>query len=223
MRVITSLILLTACVAFAGVSFGINPLGSIPQLGVGGIMDAYYGDIEGLEVNMKGSVPETYIGYRIGPVVPYLSLNLYHAGFVFEYRDEDFPENNYTAEGGGSIFAPVIGTKFIFGPSELKPFVRVSAGMPFLLSLNLEVSDPDVQEDIDTVLTQIKEGTDTPLFLVGGAGVEYYLSDRFSVGGEFNYRLLKAGGEWEFWEDEFVEASGRIGSTSAGLWLNYYF
>jgi hypothetical protein len=103
--------------AFAGVAFGVNPLGSIPQLGVGGIVDIYYGDIEGLEINLKGSVPETYIGYRIGPVVPYLSLNLYHAGFKFEYRDEDYPDDNYTAEGGGSILAPVIGTRFIFGPS----------------------------------------------------------------------------------------------------------
>jgi hypothetical protein len=104
--------------------------------------------------------------------------------------------------------------------------------MPFLLSLNLEVSDSAVQDDIDTVLTQIREGTDTPLFFVGGAGVEYYLSDRFSIGGEFNYHYLSSGGEWEYsdtasdgswWWRDVYDVSGRIGGTSAGMWLNFYF
>lgn len=213
MRFAISLFLLTTCLAFAGVAFGVNPI---------------------------GPMPETYVGYKIGPVVPYLSLSLVNAGGRIAYYWEDYDENYDPpySEGGdtikfnGSVLAPTFGTKLVFGPSELKPFIRLSAGIPFLLTLNAEVSDEDEQEYIDEVIEDIREGMGTTLLLTGGMGVEYYFADRFSIGGEFNYHYLSSGGEWEYsdtatdgswWWREVYDVSGRIGGTSAGMWLNYYF
>jgi len=213
MRAATSMLAVSARVAFAGVAFGVNPI---------------------------GPMPETYIGYKIGPVVPYLSLSLVNAGGRIAYYWEDYDEyyDPPYREGGdtitfsGSVLAPTLGTKLVFGSSELKPFVRLSAGIPFLLTLNAEVSDEDEQEDIDEVIEDIREGLGTTLLLTGGVGVEYYFAERFSIGGEFNYHYLSSGGEWEYsdtasdgswWWRDVYDVSGRIGGTSAGLWLNYYF
>ncbi|TET22586.1 MAG: hypothetical protein E3J71_05555 [Candidatus Stahlbacteria bacterium] len=212
MRVITSLILLTACVAFAGVSFGVNPI---------------------------GPMPESYIGYKIGPVVPYHYLNIFNtSGHVYyheegyrEYRDPPNYEYADTLTWSGSIMAPSLGTKVVLGNSELKPFVRLSAGMAFLLSLNAEINDEDDQEEIDEFIQDIKDGIKNPFVLTGGAGVEYFFTDRFSVGGEFIYRYATAGFYWEEyydwgdgdWERDEVDVSLNLGGTSAGLWFNYYF
>lgn len=213
MRFAITLFLLTACLGFAGVAFGVNPV---------------------------GPMPETYVGYKIGPVVPYLSLSLVNAGGRIayywedydEYYDPPYSEGGDTIKFSGSVLAPTFGTKLVFGPSELKPFIRLSAGIPFLLTLNAEVSDEDEQEYIDEVIEDIREGMGTTLLLTGGMGVEYYFAERFSIGGEFNYHYLSSGGEWEYsdtasdgswWWREVYDVSGRIGGTSAGMWLNFYF
>lgn len=226
MRSVICFVLITACVAMGGVAFGVNPVGPLP---------------------------ETYIGYKIGSVVPYLSLSfLHHSGNYYEYGEsyhEDVLDTTYneyadTASWSGSILAPTLGTKLILGSTDLKPFVRVSGSMPFLLSLNATVNDPSWQEDIDTLMTNIKKDL-KPIFLFTfGAGVEYYFSERFSIGGEFNYRLLTGGwnyeeyDEWEYteidpitgdtliyhhWDRDIIGFGGNVGGTYAGLWLNYYF
>lgn len=215
MRVITSLILLTACVAFAGVAFGVNPI---------------------------GPMPESYIGYKIGPVVPYLSVNFFNAGGHFHWFEEGYNDAydppNYsdtiTADWSGSVLMPTIGSKLVLGTTELKPFVRLAAGMPFLLSLNVDVVDSDyedAQEDVDEIVADIKDGIRNPFILTGGAGVEYFFTDRFSVGGEFIYRYHTAGFYYEYyyeysdgdWYRDEVDVQLNIGATSAGLWFNYYF
>ena len=197
MRFAISFFLLVTCVAFAGVAFGVNPI---------------------------GPMPETYIGYRIGPVVPQLAVNYGNFSGSFEYRYEDDGEE-YTGEGKISVLAPTLGTKVLFGSSDLQPFIRLSVGMPFLLSLkvDLDVDDPDIEDEVDDFLDELTEGLGPTFIFTGGAGIEYLFDERFSIGGEFKYRLVTVGGEWEFYEDEFINLSGSIGGTSAGLWLNFYF
>ncbi len=197
MRVFTSLILLTACVAFAGVAFGVNPI---------------------------GPMPESYIGYKIGPVVPALSFNFFNVSGSFEYRDVDFDEE-YSGRGSASIISPALSTKFLIGSSDLQPFIRLSAGMPLLLSVNVELDldDPDYEDEIDSIIDVAKDGLDATLVFAGGAGIEYFFAEKFSIGGEFKYGFVIAGGDWEVYENEFIDVKGSIGRTSTGLWLNYYF
>lgn len=226
MRATITLLVLSACVAFGGVAFGVNPI---------------------------GPMPETYLGYKVGPIVPYLSLSFINHSAHLNYYDESYDEwiddtTHYEDEEEvtwkGSILAPTLGGKFVMGTSDLKPFFRISGSMPFLLSLDATVDDPDYQEDIDTALTQIKDGLKPFFLLTAGAGVEYFLSENFSIGGEFNYRLLTGGWEYEYydewveeyidpvtgdtlyfdhWDREEINLGGIIGGTCAGMWLNYYF
>ena len=97
---------------------------------------------------------------------------------------------------------------------------------------------------MDSLVADIKGGLNPIFLFTGGAGVEYFLSERFSIDGEFNYRLLA--GSWEYGEyDDWIESyydpindttynllhwnrnsmdvGGVLGGTSAGVWLNYYF
>jgi len=188
MRSIICLLLITACVGFGGVAFGINPIGIIP---------------------------ECYIGYQVGPAIPYFSIN--YAGFSgsFEYRYNGSVD---TYEASASVLMPTLGAKLIFGSSDFKPFINFSTGKPFF-AVDVEVDDPYFEDDLDDFI----DGLRSTFVFTGGAGVEYFFAEQFSVGGEFRYRLLTFGGEWEFYDDEFTDVRGLIGATSTGMWLNYYF
>jgi hypothetical protein len=204
-------------------------------------------------VNPIGPLPETYVGYKIGPVVPYLSLSFFnHSGryedYYERYDEDEFDTTYYeyadTVNWSGSVLAPTLGTKFVFGTTDLKPFVRVSGSMPFLLSVNVEINDDDDQEYIDSLITDFKQDLKPIFMFTFGAGVEYFFAEQFSIGGEFNYRLLTGGWEYDYydeWESEYYDpiedttyyfqhwrreeynVGGSIGGTCAGLWLNYYF
>ena len=203
MRAIAALLLVTTCVAFGGVAFGVNPI---------------------------GPVREVYVGYRIGQVVPQLSLDYGNFNGSLEYRDEDYDEE-YSGKVSISVLTPSVGTKLIFGNTDLKPFARASLGIPILsFKLDLDLDEYDEDEAlIEDFVDIIKEGLGQPFIFTGGAGVEYFFADRFSIGGEFKYRLLTAGGKWEFTEDDLtnwngsIDLGGSIGGTSTALWLNYYF
>lgn len=215
MRFVMGLLAISACVVFGGVAFGVNPI---------------------------GPMPESYIGYRIGPVVPYLSLGFYNASghdyYYYEYHEEYdgeeiyFYENADTAIWSGSILMPTLGTKVVLGAGDLKPFIRLSGGVPFLLSLKVEVEEDD-QERVDDIIEDLKENS-RALMIAGGAGVEYYLTERFSIGGEFIYRYISGSTAWDEydeyedelyreWERWDYDEVANIGMTSAGLWLNFYF
>jgi hypothetical protein len=203
MRTIAVLLLVTACVAFGGVAFGVNPI---------------------------GPTREVYAGYRIGPVVPQLSVDYGSLNGSLEYRDEDNDEE-YSGKVRMSVLTPSVGTKLIFGNSDLKPFARASLGIPILsFKLDLDLDEYDEDEAlIEDFVDIIKEGLGQPFIFAGGAGVEYFFADRFSIGGELKYRLLTAGGKWEFTEDDLtywngsIDLGGSIAGTSSALWLNYYF
>ncbi|MBN2381002.1 hypothetical protein JXM67_14485 [candidate division WOR-3 bacterium] len=214
MNRVIALLAIMSCVAFAGVAFGVNPI---------------------------STMPESYIGYKIGPVVPYLSLNFFNAGgHVFlkeegyrDYRDPPNYEYGDTVTWSGSVLAPCLGTKIVFGDSELKPFLRLSAGMPFILTWNVEVNldDDDMEEDVEEIIADARDGLKNPFIVTGGAGVECLLTDRFSIGGEFLYRYVTSGFNYEYyyeysggdWYRDEVEIQANFGGTSAGLWLNFYF
>jgi hypothetical protein len=197
MRTFIVSLLLAICVGFGAVAFGVNPIGLIP---------------------------EAYIGYKIGPVVPALSVNFVHFKGSFEYVDEYYDEE-YSGIGSISMMVPKLGAKILIGSSALQPFLRLSMGLPFILSTNLEldVDDPDVEDEIDDFIDDVMDGTRQTLILDCGAGVEYFLADQFSIGGEFKYGLLTAGGGWDIYDDESIDVKGTLGGTSTGLWLNYYF
>lgn len=206
MRFVTTAFLLSICVAFGGVAFGINPV---------------------------GPVPETYIGYKIGPVVPSLSLHYFNLNGKFTYSEEDSDGYDYVTrvDWKGSILTPTLGTKVILGASDLRPFARVSLGLPFLTSIDVLATDEDVQADIEEIIEIIRVGLKQPILFTAGAGVEHFFADRFSIGAEFCYRYATAGFNWaDFndrgsgeWDREEVDVRTHFGSTGVGLWLNYYF
>lgn len=206
MRFVTAIILLSACVAFGGVAFGVNPV---------------------------GPMPETYIGYAIGPLVPSISLQYISFSGSFSLNEEWSDGDRYVvrADWKASVLTPTFGTKLIMGAADLRPFARVSVGLPILTSLDVLVTDEDAQGYIEDIIEDIKTGVRQPILLTGGAGVEHFFGEHFSIGGEFLYRYATVGFIWEDyrdlgdgeWERDEVDVMTNFGATSAGLWLNYYF
>lgn len=206
MRYVACIVLLSSCVLFGGVAFGVNPV---------------------------GSMPETYIGYKLGPVVPSLALNYFNFNGSFSFREEWSDGDSYVvrADWNASVLTPTIGTKLVLGDSDLRPYMRLSAGFPILTTLDVIVTDEDAQGFIEDVIEDIKDGTKQPMIITGAAGVEFFPVERFSVGGEFLYRYATVGFFWDYyegygggnWERLEVDVRVNFGATSAGLWLNYYF
>jgi hypothetical protein len=192
MRYIAALILIATCAAFGGLAFGVNPIGPLR---------------------------ESYIGFEAGNVIPYGSLNFYNGKESYKRRDADDPEYSDTTIYRAGILIPTAGAKVFLGSgSELKPFVRASVGMPFLLYLRGYDNDYDAQEELD----EFKEDLGLMLIYGGGAGVEYFFARSFSIGGEFNYRALSAGLR-DTYSGVITRTRLNIGGTSTGVWLNYYF
>ncbi|MBN2381001.1 hypothetical protein JXM67_14480 [candidate division WOR-3 bacterium] len=206
MRYVTCIVLLGTCVLFGGVAFGVNPVSSLP---------------------------ETYIGYKFGPVVPSLSVNYLNLNGSFTFSEEWSDGDSYVtrADWKAGVLTPTIGAKLLFGDSDLQPYLRISTGLPLLASLDVIVTDEDAQGFIEELIEDIKGGTKQPMIITGAAGVEFFPVERFSVGGEFLYRYATVGFFWDYyedygggdWERYDVDVRTSLGGTTAGLWLNYYF
>jgi hypothetical protein len=136
----------------------------------------------------------------------------------------------YETTASVSILIPHIGVKFFFiEKDDLKAYANLSLAKP-MLSAKAEQDG----EDIDEIEDQIND-----LKIFGaelGFGVEYYLAEQFSIGGEFGFRYLRVRHNMEYdteiynpntgyYDNSQVEAEFglSIRPTYNKISLNYYF
>ena len=216
----------------------------------------------GLTVSFKSRWPVngTSIGLKLGPLAAYGGVDLVRLAFQSDYEstyyhrdwetDRLYRSSEYESEYDikARLAIPQAGLKFYAVQSSLKAYLF---GEVFLILPSVEGKDKgkDVNYNPDGTIAWIDEWDDTldkkevkqiedilDFFgLVGGFGIEYPLSEQFSIGGEFGFRHIAntfvSDDEWvdewdgtiyskETWKQQ-VEMS--LGSTFTSLTLNYTF
>lgn len=168
-----------------------------------------------------------YFGYKLEKAVPYAGVQLLNGNFKLNMTDKLVSGSildESTTRANVNLFVPTIGVKyFAFETGDLKAYFNLSANKP-MISGKAKHDDTEIEE-ISEVLKKVKMyGAEL------GFGAEYFLSNNFSVGGEFSIRYM--GGNYTR-EDEYDHSEGdalEIYKYSLGLvptiakfTLNYYF
>jgi hypothetical protein len=196
----------------------------------------------GLTVGV-GSGGEAFIGYRWGKFIPYVSPSFVTTGgaYYYHYRshNDNLPwpyqdtEQNDTLQFDAGLLLASIGARAVFGSKELKPCLRVSAGLPLPVYLHFRSSDTTGQHQLDSLKSRLYENPEPTVILGAATGLETFISRRVSIGGEISYTHL-VGGAWlknrynenedgSFWEREESRIKFSLGKIGSALWLNFYF
>ena len=174
----------------------------------------------------------SYFGYKINSkVVPYFGLQHFNAKFNSEYsRDKyDYDSNRVEHyvdkyEFSGNLFIPNLGVKyFAVQQNKLQAYFSVNVSKPF-------VTEKNEEEFIDQMKNFKMFGGEF------GFGVEYFLDENFSIGGEFGLRYLSFKysdtREGTFWnpdtgQDQATDYETDINISSrptfSKISLNFYF
>jgi hypothetical protein len=172
----------------------------------------------------------SYFGYQIDDFVPYIGLQYFNAGFTVEDHGMRYNNNGNLepyidkVEGSVAVFMPAIGAKyFIKHKQSIQAYVNASIFKPFI-SLTAE-SNGQNSTEVDK--------TNDNLSFIGfnaGFGVEYFLSNQFSLGGEFGLNMLfgsteTTSGNPTSQTDSYSIYKPKldIGVTYGKITLNYYF
>ncbi len=139
----------------------------------------------------------TYFGYKINSkIVPYIGLQHFNANFKEEYsRDRYDYDLNHVVHDidqydiSGNLFIPNVGVKyFAIQQNKLQAYFSVNVSKPFVTG-KIEIGDSEWDnESEDEFVDQMKN-----IKMFGGEfgfGVEYFLDENFSIGGEFGFRYL---------------------------------
>lgn len=138
-----------------------------------------------------------YFGYRINnKIIPYIGIqymggNLTNIQSGQEFDDKLSEVVNFSkkVEFSGSLFIPDAGLKYyIKQHDKLQPYFSLNITKP-LLSVNIDdgTNDDSKFEEIRNLVKSINKSIWGYEF---GFGVEYFVDDNFSIGGEFGYRHL---------------------------------
>lgn len=189
------------------------------------------------------SAGDAWVGWRWGPFMPYLSPSFITTGgcFVNHFQShndnlpvgyQDVEQNDTTALTAGLLLAG-IGCRGVFGSGELKPTIRLSAGMPLPVYLRFRSNDSTGQAQLDSLRNRLYKKPTPTVLLGAGIGLEASVSRRVAVGGELNYARLY-GGAWlknnysqnddgSYWEREENRVAFTFSKVGAGIWVNFYF
>ena len=176
-----------------------------------------------------------YFGLNFDKVVPYIGFqylaggsNLTESDSRYDYEEREMV--NYTEEYklSGGVYIPNIGVKvFLSDNNNLKTYLSANLSKP-ILSGSAE-NDGEKDEDFKEKIKSIKLwGTEV------GFGVEYFVSDHFSLGGEFGLRYFHLKQKdtrtqsvyngYDFEEVETsIETKYKVSPTFTKISLNYYF
>jgi hypothetical protein len=169
-------------------------------------------------------------------VVPYFALQSFSTTDTYEESGTrwDFDQNKAvtytnTDEYKVSMLIPSLGAKYFFkGVGPLKPFVNASISKPLV---NAKVTY-DGQED-----KEIAEAAKSLKFFGAEVsfGIEYFLSEYFSLSGEFGLRMMSLKFDDEFEDqyydpikDEYIatvlrqKIQGSFNPTYSNISLNFY-
>jgi len=183
------------------------------------------------------STNSSYFGYKAGKFVPYIGFQYANISFSTKETGEEFDYDLYEVVSysdelnfDASLLVPNIGIKyFAVEQNNLKAFINLSIAKPFVrgkLDFNGEEADElsDALKDLNLMAGEL------------GVGVEYFLDDNFSVGGEFGIRYI--GGKYNteytdtFYNDDTstyqeteIETTYKLSSnpTYSKISLNFYF
>jgi hypothetical protein len=190
-----------------------------------------------------GTAGEASLGYRKGPFLPYLSLSFMSVSgtytYLFKSYNDNLPEPYKERIDGDTIKVNIglltnrLGTKIFFQGKQVKPFINISAALPFPLYVSIKDDDESEQQEWDSLKARIYEKPEPTITLSAGFGLEKFIGERFSIAGELNYNYT-FGGMWlqdryfenqdmTYWEKEERQVDYKIGRTSTAIWLNYYF
>ncbi|MBS3915973.1 MAG: hypothetical protein KG003_15860 [Bacteroidetes bacterium] len=178
-------------------------------------------------------------GYRAKNFVPFIGfqtlgtkMNWSESGQRF---DNDlgqivFYEDKYEAQVRASI--PTIGIKYFFGKGDkLKSYGSICYSKVFLSGKVSDNTDPNANEEFQKSL---KETNINGVQL--GYGAEYFISDQFSLSGEFGFRIISGKNSSERIVDVYdpsqstyiqskrtTKQSAAISPTYTKLSFNFYF
>lgn len=133
-----------------------------------------------------------YFGYKVNnKFVPYIGCQYLQVKYSYEenYYSYDWDLNQivpekYSSEFSANLIIPNIGLKyFIVQEQKLQAYVSVNLAKPLIHATRIR----DGEED-----TNFKKNINNISMRAGefGFGVEYFLDEHFSLGGEFGLRYL---------------------------------
>jgi hypothetical protein len=183
------------------------------------------------------SANTAYFGFKAGKVVPYVGfqfanvkVNTVETGAAWDDIEYDIVSYSNEMKISGNLYVPNVGIKFFaIEKNKLKAYFNLSVAKP-MIRANVEIDGEEMTEISDLV-------KDIKLF--GGEfgfGVEYFVDDNFSVGGEFGLRYI--GGKytdsytdeiWNYDTDEYEEVTfettykASFSPTYTKISLSFYF
>ena len=179
-------------------------------------------DNGGLVLGVKPGalLQSAHFGFSTGFIMPYAGFD--HLGISVDAGE---------LSASAALYIPHFGAKLFFNQGAGKGDVTPSIAADFftsMASVDLDVEGlTDEELDMDEILDTAEELLEFWGFNLA-FGAEYFLSDNFSVGGEYGLRYLKDSVEIgeegeELLEDLVDEISASFRMTYAGVCLSYYF
>ncbi len=221
-----------------------------------------YGQSPVFSVKPGLGIQSSHIGLSMGRMIPYFGVDLLSIGVKGNYSETDWgkdwqtgvfykqSDEKWDLSGSATLLIPHIGIKFLLPDNKLRPycfgdlfksfaFVSVD-GEDLYRSYNPQ--GQVIYEDVDDLELEKKE-KDAVKDILGvwgfniGFGVEYPVSERFSIGGEYGVRLFFTSTDYEDrdsedWDGDGVddwrekwkgELSGSLKISHAAGVLNFHF
>jgi hypothetical protein len=183
-----------------------------------------------------------YFGIKLGKIVPYVGFQIMNAGVTSKetgstWNGAAIEEYDSELKISGNLYVPSIGVKlFIIEKNKLNAYVNLNVTKPFIRA-KVQMDGEDVESfyyggeagPINDVLKHVN--------MLGGElgfGVEYFVDDNFSVGGEYGILYMRGSykDEWEedvwngsaYQSEDFTSKVGiHVMPTYSKISLNFYF
>ena len=209
----------------------------------------------------QSGLQSSYVGLPLGAVIPYVGFDLLRLSGSVSGEETDwseywqtgqllkYSEQEWDYSGSATLLIPHVGVKTgLGGKEQVRPFLTADLFKSFAF---VSVTGKDVYRqfnpdgtldhtDTDAIRDEEKETAEDVLGFWGftlGVGAEYFVSERFSVSGEYGIRFLFSsatmnGTDTENWDDDAREEwreewestlSGSYSASFAAIGLNFYF
>lgn len=198
---------------------------------------------------------QTSFGVKIGALAPYGGIGMFRVSANYESSNTSWERDYYQGhfykyrerssefEGSATFLMPFAGLRYYVKQEKILAYIKgdIMFALPFIKGTNSgkrvyynsdgTVSDRDEWSDNLTKKDE-ERFKDVLDFIVisPGVGLEYPLSDHFSIGGEFGMRWLLYNYEQngsdsdEYWQSDWEEKmNATIGITYTSFSLNYRF
>lgn len=146
----------------------------------------------------------TRIGYRFGRIHPFVTGDYARYSTRTEYETRDFSDVGAT----GALLTLGIGSRYLFGEPE------ADRAVPYVVGTGLTVLPTFDAED--QVPKPVSEST--AFGFLGGFGVDYFVGEAFSIGGEVGFNGIFAS-----YTDATSTWRGSVVQLYSGFELTFYF